>query len=93
MEYVRMRHDKKHEAIESSTVATRNHNELDRAHFGANLAQPITGSTIVRAQERSTQAKRWADRFSLSLPQTKKGEKERDQLTMRKRKLLRTYPT
>lgn len=78
MEYVRMRHDKKHEAIESSTVATRNHNELDRAHFGANLAQPITGNTIVRAQERFAQAKRWADRFSLSLPKKKEREGSAD---------------
>lgn len=85
-----MRHDKKHEATESSTVATTT--SWIAAHFGAVSAQPITRSTIVRAQERFAQAKRWADRFSLSLPQTKK-RKERDQLTMRKRKLLRTYPT
>jgi hypothetical protein len=85
-----MRHDKKHEATESSTVATTT--SWIAAHFGADSAQPITGSTIVRAQERFTQAKRWADRFSLSLPQKNKTE-GRDQLTMRKRKLWRTYPT
>lgn len=76
MEYVRMRHDKKHEATESSTVAITT--SWIAAHFGADSAQPITGCTIVRAQERFAQAKRWADRFSLSLPKKKEREGSAD---------------